>query len=474
MSVLEGLHPQAVFRYFEALCAIPHGSGNTKMISDYCVGFAQAHGLRYVQDIHNNVVIYCPASPGYEDHPTVILQGHLDMVCEKDADCTLDLLRDGLRLTQDGNFVSAEGTTLGGDDGIAVAYALAVLDAKDLKHPPLEAVFTVDEEIGMLGATAMDMSVLHGRVMLNIDSEDEGILTAGCAGGARSTLKLPIKREPAEGTAWRIRLSGLQGGHSGVDIHKGRDNANKRMGQLLSLLPELRLCSINGGAQDNAIPRGCTAVVVSEVTDFAARFAQAERLCKEAMPNNETEALFTCEPAETSILPMTLSSTTAALSLLNELPNGIQAMSMDIDGLVQTSLNLGIVKTEDVSVQMTFSVRSSVSAEKSALTERLAALAAEYGAQYRQSGDYPAWEYQNSSRLREIMVRTFTERYGKPPIVDVIHAGLECGIFSDCLPGLDAVSFGPQMHDIHTSRERLDIASVARVWDFLIGVLEQL
>lgn len=473
MSVLENLRPQAALHYFEELCAIPHGSRDTRRISDYCVRFAQAHGLRYVQDAHNNVVIYKDAAPGYEDHPTVILQGHLDMVCEKEPDCDIDFSTDGLRLRQDGTYLFAEGTTLGGDDGIAVAYALAVLASDEIAHPPLEAVFTVDEEIGMLGADAMDMSVLKGRVMLNIDSEDEGILTAGCAGGATATITLPASRAAVQGAAWRVRVDGLTGGHSGVEINKGRVNANKLMGDLLSRLPEFRIVRVDGGAKDNAIPRSCEALLVSGAPDFAVRFEEEKARCMEQLPAAEPNVRITCEPAEAEGA-LSPDCTAAVVGLLRELPNGVQKMSADIEGLVQTSLNLGILKTSAQDVTMTFSVRSSVGAEKAALTARLAALAQRYGASYSQMGEYPAWEYRKDSRLREIMVRTFEELYGKKPVVDVIHAGLECGIFSDRLKGLDAVSFGPQMHDIHTSRERLELASVARTWDYLVAVLAKL
>ena len=471
MSILEGLRPAAALQYFEELCAIPHGSRDTKRISDYCVRFAQERGLRYVQDAHNNVVIYKDGTPGYETHPTVILQGHLDMVCEKDPGCDIDFSRDGLRLRQDGTYLFAEGTTLGGDDGIAVAYALAVLDSKELAHPPLEAVFTVDEEIGMLGADAMDMSVLKGRVMLNIDSEDEGILTAGCAGGATAALTLPVQRRAAQGQGWRVCVDGLTGGHSGVEIHKGRVNANKLMGKILSLLPAVRIAALNGGAKDNAIPRSCEALLVSDAPDFAARFAAAKAECLAQLPETEPHAEISCVPAEVS---QTLCESEAVLGLLNALPNGVQAMSADIAGLVQTSLNLGILATSEQAVTMTFSVRSSVGAEKQALLAKLSALAQQYGASLGLSGEYPAWEYRRESRLRETMVKTFEELYGREPVVDVIHAGLECGIFSDRLAGLDAVSFGPQMHDIHTSRERLELASVARTWDYLAAVLAKL
>ncbi len=472
MRVLKDLQPASVMHYFEEICAIPHGSFDTKRISDYCAAFAKEHGLRCVQDEHNNVVIYKPATKGYENHPTVILQGHLDMVCEKDADCDIDFSRDGLRLKHDGEFIFAEGTTLGGDDGIAVAYALALLAADDLKHPALECVFTVDEEVGMLGADAMDMSVLKGRLLLNCDSEDEGILTVSCAGGARSDFKLPIAYESAQGKAWRVSVCDLIGGHSGVEIHKGRANANKVLGAILKDLP-VRLISIDGGSKDNAIPRQSIACLVSEAADFEARFVEAAQQIKKILPEAETQVRFTCEPTEAA-RAMTQQASRAVLGLLNELPNGVRKMSADIEGLVQTSLNLGILETNDELVRMAFSVRSSVNEEKSALLAQLTALAEKYGAAYSESGHYPAWEYCKNSVLRDTMVKTFAELYGKEPIVEAIHAGLECGIFCDRLEGLDAVSFGPKMYDIHTSRERLDIASVERTWNYLVAVLERL
>lgn len=468
MGVLSNLEPASVFYYFEEICGIPHTSHHEKALSDYCVQFAKAHGLSCRQDEMGNVLIKAPATPGYEKEPGLILQGHLDMVGDKTADCPLDLEKDAIHPVVDGGYVCAEGTTLGGDDGIAVAYALAVLDSDTLKHPPLEAVFTVDEEIGMLGAAALDMSGLQGRVLLNIDSEDEGILTVSCAGGATSCLTVPVKRVPVQGNAWRVGVRGLTGGHSGVEINKGRANANKVLAAALQGLP-VTLCSIAGGSKDNAIPRASEAVVVSEADDFAALFAA--NAAKAALPETEQHAEFYCEPAEAGEM---LAGSEAVLGLLNAVPNGVQAMSGDIPGLVQTSLNLGILTTDADAVRLTFSVRSSVNREKFGLIDQLKALAARFGGSYSETGEYPAWEYQKDSRLREVMVEVFEAQYGRKPVVEAIHAGLECGIFSDRLPGLDAVSFGPQMHDIHTSREKLDIASTARTWEYLVAVLERL
>ncbi len=473
MSVLENLRPAAPLHYFEELCAIPHGSRDTDRISDYCVRFAQVHHLHHLRDKNNNVVIYKPASPGYENHPTVILQGHLDMVCDKDAGCDIDFSKDGLRLRHNSTDIYAEGTTLGGDDGIAVAYALAILADNTLKHPPLEAVFTTDEEIGMLGAAAMDMSVLQGRLLLNCDSEDEGILTVSCAGGATSRLTRPVQREETVQPVWRVAVSDFAGGHSGVEIHKPRANATVVLASILRDLP-VRLICVDGGAKDNAIARECTALVASDAPDFAERFSARALLAKAKLPSEETAARFACEKAASAFLPLTAADSEAVIALLNALPNGVQAMSSDIPGLVQTSLNLGIAKTEEAQITLTYSVRSSVNAEKIALIETLKAIGAAHGASYSESGAYPAWEYRKNSPLRDTMVAVFETLYGKKPVVEAIHAGLECGIFSDRLSGLDAVSFGPQMHDIHTSRERLEIASVERTWEYLLAVLTAL
>lgn len=471
MTVLGNLQPAAAFRFFEEICAIPHSSGDTKRISDYIVRFARTHGLKYIQDKANNVVIYKPASAGYEDHPTVIMQGHMDMVCEKDASCDIDFAKDGLRLRYDGKFIYADGTTLGADDAIAVAYQLAVLESKELKHPPIEAVFTTDEEIGMLGADAMDMSVLQGRILLNADSEDEGILTVGCAGGKCAVLTKPVRREKADGSIWRMAVSDLIGGHSGVEINSGRANANKVLADVLKALP-VRLISVCGGQKDNVITKASEAIVVADAPETAF-FARAEEVRK-TLPFAETAARFICEPAKTDLLPMSQEDSRQLINLMYEVPQGVQAMSSDIEGLVQTSLNFGVLTTQQDCVKMTFSVRSSVNSEKSELAQSLRQLGRRYGAEYSEHGNYPAWEYQKNSPLRDTMVAVFREQYGKEPKIEAIHAGLECGIFYDRLPRLDAVSFGPQIYDIHTSAERLDAASAERTWNFLVEVLARL
>ena len=475
---LQGLEPESVFRYFEEICAIPHGSRNTKAISDYLVSFAKAHGLRYRQDESNNVVIFAPGTCGLEDHESVILQGHMDMVCEKDASCPLDMAVDGLDVTHDGCCIFAKGTTLGGDDGIAVAYALAILDDNTIAHPPLEVIITVDEEIGMLGAAAMDLADVKGRTMLNLDSEDEGIFTVSCAGGATCTVSLNAERKAVYGPCVRLSVEGLRGGHSGAEIHKNRANANKVMGDFLGRIQKLMplcLTSFSGGSKDNAIPRACQATVVAmgigleRINDIAAQLQQEVR-----ETYDEPEALV--QAFDVDALggnALTTAATADVISLLCAAPNGVQAYCPDMPELVQTSLNLGIAKLGD-RFTATFSVRSSVNAEKEGLITKLKELADFYNGTYSQSGTYPAWEFKKDSRLRDVMVPIYTRMFGKEPKVLAIHAGLECGLLGDKLPGLDCVSIGPQMHDIHTSREKLEIASTKRTWDFLLEVLKAL
>lgn len=475
---LAGLEPAAVFGYFEEICAIPHGSGNTKKISDYLVSFAQQQGLKYIQDEHNNVILFADGTCGMEDHPPVILQGHMDMVCEKDADCSIDMAVEGLDVTHDGKHVFARGTTLGGDDGIAVAYALAILADKTIAHPPLEVIITVDEEIGLLGANSIDISMLKGRKLINLDSEDEGVFTIACAGGATATISLNVDRRAVYGPCIRLVVDGLQGGHSGAEIHKNRANANKVMGEFMSRIQKLMplcLTSLSGGSKDNAIPRSCQATLVAMGMHLERINTIAEELQAEVRANyDEPEAAV--QAFDVDALggnSLSTESTAKVIGLLCAAPNGVQAWSQDIPGLVQTSLNNGIAKLGD-RFTATFSVRSSVNHEKQELLAKLETLAGFYEGSFTKMGEYPAWEFKKDSVLRDTMVKTYQEMYGKKPQVLAIHAGLECGLLGEKLPGLDCVSIGPQMHDIHTSREKLDIASTERTWNFLLEVLKNL
>ena len=475
---LAGLEPGAVFGYFEEICAIPHGSRNTKMISDYLVGFAKDHGLAYMQDEMNNVILFAPGTCGMEDHDPVILQGHIDMVCEKEASCPIDMAAEGLDVTHDGAFVYARGTTLGGDDGIAAAMALALLADNTIPHPPLEVVMTTEEEIGLLGADAIDLSQLKGRTLINLDSETEGVFTVSCAGGCTACITLPVERRAIYGPCIRLSVDGLKGGHSGADIHLKRANADKVMGLFMSRIQEIMplcLTSLSGGAKDNAIPRSCQATLVAMGINLERINDIAAALQKEIRANyDEPDA--TVQAFDVDALggnSLSTESTAKVISLLCSAPNGVQKWSADIEGLVQTSLNLGIVKLGD-RFSATFSVRSSVNAEKQEVLDQLKALADMLGGTYSQDGEYPAWEFRKESRLRDTMVRVYREMFEAEPKVEAIHAGLECGLFSQKLPGLDCVSIGPNIRDIHTTRERLDVASTERVWKFLLEVLKNL
>ncbi len=469
MGKLSQLQPQRVFHYFEEICAIPHGSGDTARISDYCVDFAKRHGLWVQQDALGNVMMRKAATEGYETHLPVILQGHLDMVCEKAADCSIDFTADGLTVDTDGEWVFADGTTLGGDDGIAVAMALAILEADDLHHPPLEVLLTVDEETGMYGAEGLAPNCLEGRRLINIDSEEEGVLTVSCAGGARAEIRTPLVYESNEKPCYRVVVDGLQGGHSGVEIDKGRLNANVVMGRFLQTIP-CSVVTVAGGQKDNAIPVYCEAVVVcdEDPAAAAAAFALANRVV------GDPHLTVTIEPCAMAPRRFTAETTRRVIDFLTTVPNGIQAMSEHIEGLVQTSLNLGILTTDEDTLCASFAVRSSVNEEKTTLLEQLAQVAAAYGGTCSSHGHYPAWEYAKQSHLRDVMCRVWERQTGRAPAVVAIHAGLECGLLCERLEGLDAVSIGPDMQDIHTYRERLSVASTKRVFDYLLEVLRQL
>ena len=477
MAVLDHLEPKGVFHFFEELCSMPHGSGNTKQVSDWLVSFARERGLAYYQDELNNVIIIKEAAPGFESAVPVILQGHMDLVCEQAPDCTKDMSREGLDLAVEGDTVLARGTTLGGDDGIAVAMMLAALDDPDLGHPRLECVFTVDEETGMDGAMGLDMSMLKGRRLLNLDSEVEGVFTVSCAGGNMTACTVPVQREPRGGVLLTVRVDGLLGGHSGAEIHKGRANANKLMGRLLyavSRRADLRLVTVNGGLKDNAIPVS-SAAVISTADPSAVR-----ALCAgmEAAFRNEyavtDPGIRVTVTEEGGGIPMDGPSTRKILLLLNNCPNGIQEMSADVAGLVQTSLNLGILTTTEPQVTASFCVRSSVDSQKRMLVDRLTGLTEFLGGSVSIAGDYPGWQYRQESPLRDLLVDVFTRQYGRCPKVEAIHAGLECGLFCGKLPGLDCVSVGPDLDEIHTFRERLHIASTQRLWALVTETLRRM
>ena len=488
MGVLSALEPAKVFQFFEEICSIPHGSGNVEQISNYLVDFAKERGLKYRQDEKYNVVIWKDGSKGYEDSEPVILQGHMDMVAVKTADCPKDMEKDGLDLEVNGDLISAKGTSLGGDDGIAVAYSLAILDDPDMPHPPLEVIITTDEEIGMLGAAYMDVSDIKGRLFLNMDSEDEGIFTVSCAGGATVTCKFPYERENVQAAVMRVSLDGFSGGHSGVEIDKGRANANVVMGRLLySVMNDVRLISINGGEKDNAIALSCQveiAVPADKAEEVKNKMQETFAIVAEEYKVTDPNAALHVEAGDadkadgtaqsTDVQALTAKDTAAVIQALLHMPYGIQRMNPEIEGLVQTSLNLGILRTNETSVDLSYAVRSASEHEKQFLIDKMDALAVLLGGITEISGSYPGWEYRADSRLRDVLVDTYRELYGNDPVVEGIHAGLECGLFASKMGDIDAVSLGPQMEGIHTVNEVLSISSVQRTWELVTKALAAL
>lgn len=486
MKVLSSLEPHKVFEYFEEICSIPHGSSNTKKISDYLVTFAREHDLRYIKDQSNNVIIFKDGTPGYEASAPVMLQGHMDMVCEKDKDCNIDFEHDGLKLVLKDGIISANGTTLGGDDGIAVAYALAILDSNDIPHPPLEAVFTVDEEIGMLGAAAIDCSPLKSKIMLNLDSEDEGYLLVSCAGGVTAASHIPVSFIPAaDKTLMSINISGLLGGHSGVEIDKNRANANILFGRILYTLNKklsFNLVSIEGGLKDNAIVKTAVAVIAvneSDIQTVKDCVSHMEDLFKHEYvvsdPDIKVASEITDSSSEAAANDMMDNiSTNRVIAALVNMPYGIQGMSSNIEGLVESSLNLGILKTTDTEVVLSYCVRSSIASRKQEMLDKITSLTELLSGYVTLTGDYPAWEYRQDSPLRDLMKDIFTEQYGREPVIQALHAGVECGLFAGKIPDLDCVSFGPDMKDIHTTNESMDVESVKRTWEYTLEILKRL
>lgn len=480
MGVLTNLQPERVFYYFEEISKIPHGSGNIRQMSDYLAAFAREQGLTYIQDTAGNVIICKPATKGYEQEPVLILQGHMDMVAVQTPDSTKDMLTEGLDLAVDGDFIYAKDTTLGGDDGIAVAYALAILESREIKHPKLEVIITVDEEIGLLGAGVIDLSMLEGHRMINLDSEEEGIFWTSCAGGAGADCMLPVEREHATGLAVEIIVDGLQGGHSGCEIHKEHGNANCLMARALYNAAQgldLQMVELSGGVADNAIPRLTKAMVLVEpekVQQLQDKLLQEEQQIKGELGAKDPDFKLRVRVLEQGAYEvLNVQTTLLVLSFLMALPNGVLAMSGDVPGLVETSLNMGVLKLEEKLLHAQFSVRSSVESAKDALIAKLQAIVELAGGRLIISGAYPGWKYRVESPLRDKMIRVYEEMYGKQPKVEAIHAGLECGILGSKIADLDCISMGPDMFNVHTTEERLSISSTAKVWTYLVRLLEE-
>ena len=472
--ISNNLQPQRVFYFFEKLSSLPHGSGNMKKIATFCEDFAKENGLKYIRDDADNVIIFKEATPSHKNCEPIILQGHLDMVCQKTPDCNIDFLNDGLSLYVDGDFLKARDTTLGGDNDIAVAMVLAILESDTIQHPPIEAVFTTDEEVGMLGALALDTSVLHGKSMINLDSETENIVTVSCAGGADFNVKIPLKTTQTFGNLVTIDIKGLQGGHSGVEIDKNRVNANMIAGRLLNELADFEIVSINGGDKANAIPNRC--VVELCVKDFDAFYScatEALRVIKNEICDREENFCFDIidgGSAQLSVFEKDIKN--KLIYTLLCVPNGITEMSADIDGLVQTSLNLGILATDSQYVILHFALRSNKMSALSFLEKRLCTFFDMLDLPYKTFGHYPAWEYLENSSLRDTYCNCYKNVFNEDPTILAIHAGLECGVFASKIENFDCIAVGPNLFDVHTTRERLSISSTERIYNLLVEVLK--
>lgn len=470
---------ELIFKNFKKISKIPHGSGNTKAISDYCVEVAKKNNCSYVQDEANNVIVYLDGTKGYEKSKPVILQGHLDMVCEKTQDCDKNMETDAIDILVDGDYIIADKTTLGGDDGIAVAYMLSLIEDKSIEHPPLELLFTTDEEIGMLGATALNADLLNGKTLINIDSEEEGVLTVGCAGGVRAFCKIPFANEKCDGVGYKITISGLRGGHSGVEINAGRTNAIKLIARMLNHINQelsFKIASVKGGKAYNAIPKCAEAVICVSDTDKEKFLDAMQRFADmiKREKSNEPDLNISISQVDNCKECMDALSTKKIIFALLLLPNGVQNFSSDIPEMVQTSLSLGNLKTNKSFIEMNILIRSNIATGKQAVVYKVKSFVEYLEGKVEFSSDYPAWEYKTISPLRDIMAQTYNEMFGENVHITAIHAGLECGILSNKIKDIDIVSFGPDILNIHTPKEKLDIKSALRSWKYLKAVLKKL
>ena len=479
--VIHGYRPEKLFRYFEDLAAIPHGSGNESAVADWLVAFAHERGLEVIRDQWNNVLIRLPATPGREGEAPLLLQGHTDMVCEKNNDTVHDFTKDPLKLCVTDGWLHAEGTTLGGDDGIAVAVMLTVLDGGVTSNPPIECLFTTEEETGLTGAGNFDYSLLRARRLINLDNEELGILIAGCAGGIRSEVDIPINTVPYSLPRIEIDLKGLCGGHSGGCIHMGRANANKLMARILTALfaaHPFRLVSMDGGSKDNAIPRECRAVIATESVDESLAFLAAYEKTVAAELGEEDHGfhlITAVSTAEAKDRAMDTLATRRVLTVLTAAQDGVIAMSHDVPGLVEYSRNMGVVRTDSENFRFVcvFSTRSAIEAQIDASVAQLDMLASLVGAKTRHHSRYPGWSYAKDSSVRDAYCARYRAVMGKDVEVTIIHAGLECGIMKNHLPDLDAISVGPDMQGIHSPDEKMNLASCEKFWEILRGMIEE-
>jgi len=483
MDIISKLEPKKVFQYFEAISNIPRCSGNEKAISDYMVSFAKKLGLQVIQDDVYNIIIKKPATKGYEKAPTIILQGHLDMVCEKENDIIHDFKKDPLKLYIDGDLIRAKGTTLGADNGAAIAYQMAILASDDLEHPELEMFMTIDEERGMTGVANMNPAHLDGEILINLDTEEEGEFLVSCAGGIRTQLTIPYTqvKPSSEFHFYNLLISGLQGGHSGAEIHLEKGNANVLMGRMLSALKDqidFELVAINGGTKDNVITRESVATLGVSKTDEKELLAivdQWDDIFKNELRIQDPDVKVSLELSQ-HIPAYALSKQVRdkSIGVLILHPNGVQRVSMDMEDLVETSLNLGIVQTTANQVIFSSALRSSVPTRKEQLVLKIQELAKFIGADFSKTSDYPAWVYQPNSPIRELAMSVYEKMYGTVPAIKAIHAGLECGFIAEKLPGVDMISFGPDIRGAHTPDENLSIGSTQNIWKFLVELLKNI
>jgi dipeptidase D len=474
--VLEGLKPEKVFYYFEEISQIPRGSGNEKQISDYLYNLAKLKGWDVIQDDYFNIIIKKPATVGYENSPTVMLQGHMDMVCEKNEGVKHDFEKDPIKLRIiEGNLYATE-TTLGADNGIAVAYALSILDSDDVKHPPLEVLITVDEEKGMTGAENVDANIFKARYLLNLDSEEEGVFTCGCAGGGGINFRIPVKYQDIKKVAYKVSIKGLQGGHSGSDIDKERGNANKILGRILyDLYDDIELISIKGGSKGNAIPRESQALIaVSNMEKVQEKIIKWNNILKNEYSFTDSAVNVTLENLGYEAAPLVKDVFKKVVHAINLIPTGVFTKSTAID-LVISSNNLGVITQNEEYVELQNQARSSV---KSLLTDNIAQIMKQIGEtldiECNIGGFYPGWEYAKESELREICIETFKNIYGHEPVVSAIHAGLECGLLLEKISGLDAISMGPDAYDVHSPNEHISIKSTENVYNLLLEILKRI
>lgn len=474
---------EPIFEFFQEISAIPRCSGNEKAISDYLVGFAKSRGLEVKQDRALNVIIKKPGTSGYENAPGVIIQGHMDMVCDKNEDTVHDFDKDPIELRVEGDMLYANGTTLGADNGIAVAYAMALLSSGNIPHPPLEVLITTSEETGMDGALALDPDDLKGKYLINIDAEEEGKLFVSCAGGVIIRLSIPVVWEEANigSMPFVIKIRGLRGGHSGADIHLERGNSNKLLGRVLYGLQKdvnYYVSDINGGFKSNAIPRESEATILINAEDEGAlrsSIAKWNSIFKNELRSSDPGVSVIVERVNEAVKrAFSYETMTKVIAALILTPNGVQSMSMDIKGLVESSTNLGVVRTIDDEVLLDSSVRSSVASLKYKIADQSEMLAKMLNVKFTELSDYPGWEYNPNSKLRDVFIRVHEVMYGKSPEVVAIHGGLECGLFKEKMPHVDMIAFGPNLYDVHTPNEHADIPSIKRTWDYLVEVLKNL